>query len=64
MTSACSMIEGRRSSRVIARIPVTVFPDPPDDFQLETRTAATAISRDGAPLRIPFSPVLGSRLEI
>lgn len=64
MATARAMIERRRSSRVMTRIPVTVFPDRAHDPIVEARTEATAISRCGALLCVPFSPPLGSRLEI
>jgi hypothetical protein len=64
MASARAMIERRRFSRVTARIPVTVFPDRAHGAHLEARTEATAISRSGALLCVPFSPALGSRIEI
>lgn len=64
MASARLMIERRRFSRVMTRIPVTVFPGLAQDSHPETTTEATSISRSGALLRVPFSPVLGSRIEI
>jgi hypothetical protein len=64
MASARAMIERRRSSRVTARIPVTVFPPETPSPCEEARVEATSISRCGALLRVPFSPELGSRLEI
>jgi hypothetical protein len=64
MASARVMIERRRSTRVMARIPVTVFADRSNTPVPEARTEATAISRCGALLFVPFSPPLGSRLEI
>ena len=68
MASARLMVERRRSSRLMARIPVTVFPNrvehPPSEARAEARTEATSISRCGALLHVPFSPELGTRLEI
>ena len=64
MASARAMIERRRFSRVTASIPVTVIPERSHQPQPETRTEATSISRCGALLCVPFSPVLGSRIEI
>ncbi len=64
MASARAMIERRRFSRVTARIPVTVFPDRTYGTHPEACTEATSISRCGALLCVPFSPVLGSRIEI
>ncbi len=64
MASAQVMIERRRSSRVTAAIPVTVFPERSHQPHPEARTEATSISRCGALLCVPFSPALGSRIEI
>ena len=64
MASARAMIERRRFSRVTARIPVTVFPDRVHGTHPEAHTEATAVSRSGALLCVPFSPALGSRIEI
>ena len=64
MASARAMIERRRFSRVMTRIPVTIVPEYMQGPQPEARTEATAISRSGALLRVPFSPALGSRIEI
>ena len=64
MASSRLMIERRRSSRLMARIPVTVFPGRSQEPHPEARTEATAISRCGALLCVPFSPALGTRLEI
>jgi hypothetical protein len=63
MASARVMIERRRSSRLMARIPVTVFPGS-QERQPVARTEATAISRCGALLCVPFSPAPGTRLEV
>jgi len=64
MASARAMIERRRSSRVMARIPVSVSLWDAPGQRLATVSEATSISRSGALLRIPFSPVLGSRIEV
>ena len=64
MASARLMIERRRFSRVTTRIPVTVCSGCAQDSYPEARTEATAISRGGASLVLPFQPALGSRLEI
>ncbi len=64
MASARAMIERRRASRVMARIPVSVsLRDAPDEH-FDATYEATSVSRSGALLRIPFSPVLGSRIEV
>lgn len=64
MASARLMIERRRFSRLTARIPVIVCCGQRHDPQPEARTEATAISRGGASLIVPFQPALGSRIEI
>jgi hypothetical protein len=66
MASARAMLERRRASRVKTRIPVTVVSpheltgDSREDHSVET----LAVSRTGALLRVPFSPELGSRIEV
>jgi len=64
MATARAMIERRRSSRVLIRIPVQVFSDGVQGQPLDTPAEAVAVSRYGALLRAPFSPVLGSRIEV
>jgi len=68
MASARAMIERRRSSRLKIRIPVRVIsrPDAPlEPGSTADRVAeAVAVSRTGALLRVPFSPELGSRIEL
>ncbi|MGD0964113.1 MAG: hypothetical protein ABSA57_09470 [Candidatus Acidiferrales bacterium] len=64
MASARAMIERRRSSRVMARIPVGVSLWDAPGQSLDAIYEATSVSRSGALLRIPFSPVLGSRIEV
>lgn len=67
MASARAMIERRRSTRVMARIPVNVslLDIPGQTLHAANATyEATSVSRSGALLRIPFSPVLGSRIEV
>jgi hypothetical protein len=58
------MIERRRSSRVMARIPVSVRLKDAPGQRVDASTEATSVSRSGALLCIPFSPVLGSRIEV
>jgi hypothetical protein len=58
------MLERRRSSRVMARIPVSVSLQEIPGRRFDSAFEATSISRSGALLRIPFSPVLGSRIEV
>jgi len=64
MATARAMLERRRSSRVLIRIPVKIFgnghPGPP----LTTPAEAIDVSRYGALIRVPLSPALGSRIEI
>jgi hypothetical protein len=64
MASARAMIERRRSSRVMARVPVSVRLKDAPGQRLDAATEATSVSRSGALLCIPFSPVLGSRIEV
>jgi hypothetical protein len=64
MASARAMIERRRSSRILIRIPVQVFSDEGFGQPLDTPAEAIAVSRFGALLRAPFSPALGSRIEV
>lgn len=64
MASARAMIERRRSSRVLISIPVQVFSDGSFGQPLDTAAQAIAVSRFGALLRAPFSPALGSRIEV
>jgi hypothetical protein len=58
------MIERRRSSRVMARIPVSVRLKDAPGQRLDAATEVTSVSRCGALLCTPFSPVLGSRIEV
>jgi hypothetical protein len=64
MASARAMIERRRSTRVMARIPVSVSLRDVPRKALDDTCEATSVSRSGALLRIPFSPLLGSRIEV
>jgi hypothetical protein len=68
MASARAMIERRRSSRVTARIAVKIFPNgapaAAPDAQPETHAEATAVSRCGALLRVPFCVDLGSHIAV
>lgn len=65
MASPCAMIERRRSSRVTTRIPVKVSRTGALLDQLsDDRAEAVGVSRCGALLRVPFSPILGTRIEV
>jgi hypothetical protein len=64
MASTRPMIERRRASRVLIRIPVKVFSNGLNGQLLDTPAEAIAVSRTGALLRVPFSPALGTRIEI
>jgi len=64
MASARAMIERRRSSRVLIRIPVKVFNKGAFGTPLDTPAEAIAVSRYGALIRSPFSPDLGSRIKV
>jgi PilZ domain len=62
MATARAMLERRRSSRVRTRIPVKVVcPHLATHIQ---SAEVLAVSRTGALLRAPFSPELGSRIEL
>ena len=62
MATARAMLERRRSSRVSTRIPVKIFSNEIQGQSLDTE--AFAVSRYGALIRVPFSPELGSRIEV
>jgi hypothetical protein len=62
MATARAMLERRRSSRIKTRIPVKVV-SPHSATHLHA-AEVLAISRTGALLRVPFSPELGSRIEL
>jgi PilZ domain len=59
MASTRAMLERRRSSRLGVRVPVTVFRD-----GVLTPAVAVGVSRSGALIRLPFSPPVGSRLQV
>jgi hypothetical protein len=62
MATARAMLERRRSSRVRIRIPVKVVS--PHTATHIHAGEVLAVSRTGALLRAPFSPELGSRIEL
>jgi len=64
MATARAMLERRRSSRVLIRIPVKIFSNGQQGQPLDTPAEAIAVSRYGALIRVPLSPALGSRIEI
>ncbi|MGC2422357.1 MAG: hypothetical protein WA405_12010 [Candidatus Acidiferrales bacterium] len=64
MATARAMIERRRSSRVLIRIPVRILGDGAHGEPLGAPAEAIAISHNGALLRAAFSPALGSRIEV
>lgn len=64
MASARAMIERRRCSRVPIRIPIKVYSRESNGELLNASAEVLAVSRYGARLRLPFLPVLGSRIEI
>jgi hypothetical protein len=64
MATTRAMIERRRASRVVIRIPIKVFSNGLDGEALDTPAEAIAVSRTGALLRTPFQPALGSRIEV
>jgi hypothetical protein len=64
MASARAMIERRRSSRVTMRIPIKILRGGVVNDCSNGSSEAVGVSRCGALLHVPFSPVLGSRIEI
>ncbi|MGH9712040.1 MAG: hypothetical protein ACRD5M_01915 [Candidatus Acidiferrales bacterium] len=64
MATAKAMLERRRASRVLIRIPVKVFSKGAFGTPLDTPAEAIAVSRYGALLRAPYSPDLGSRIQV
>jgi hypothetical protein len=64
MATTRAMIERRRASRVLIRIPIKVFSNGFHGEPLDTPAEAIAVSRTGALLRTPFQPALGSRIEV
>jgi hypothetical protein len=64
MATTRAMIERRRASRVLIRIPIKVFSNDFNGEPLDTPAEAIAVSRTGALLRTPFQPALGSRIEV
>jgi hypothetical protein len=64
MATARAMLERRRASRVLIRIPVKMFSNGDFGQPLDTRAEAIAVSRNGALIRAPYSPALGSRIEV
>lgn len=59
MATTRAMLERRRSSRVRIRVPVRIFRD-----GAYTSAVAIGVSRGGALLRVPFSPQIGSRIQV
>ena len=64
MASTRAMIERRRSSRVSICIPVKLSGNETQGERMDTHAEAIAVSRCGALIRAPFSPALGSRVEV
>lgn len=64
MASVRAMLERRRASRVLIRIPIKVFSDGAFGEMIGATGEAVAVSRNGALLRAPVSPALGTRIEI
>jgi len=64
MASARAMIERRRSSRVLIRIPIRVFGSLSAGEPLNAAAETIAVSRFGALLRIPRQLPLGTRIEV
>jgi PilZ domain len=59
MATTRAMLERRRSSRIRTRVPVTIFRD-----GARLSAVALGVSRCGALLRVPFSPAIGSRIQV
>jgi hypothetical protein len=64
MATARAMLERRRASRVFLSIPISVSTKTPQNEELHAPAIATALSRCGALLRVPFSTALDSRVHI
>ncbi len=64
MATTRAMIERRRASRVLIRIPIKVFSNDFNGEPLDMPAEAIAVSRTGALLRTSFQPALGSRIEV
>jgi hypothetical protein len=64
MASTRAMIERRRSSRIRIRIPVQLFSGGAQNEPQGVPAEVIAVSSTGALLRAPFSPALGSRIEL
>lgn len=64
MASPAPFIERRRASRVLIRIPVTVFSNTGDGSPVHAPAEALAVSRYGALLRAPIAPALGTTIEV
>ncbi len=64
MASPAPFIERRRASRVLIRIPITVFSNTLDGSPIHAPAEALAVSRYGALLRAPIAPALGTTIEV
>jgi len=64
MATVRAMVERRRASRVLIRIPVKIFSNDHQGEPRDTMAEAIAVSRTGALLRVPFPPALGSQIEV
>lgn len=64
MATVQAMLERRRASRVLIRIPVKIFSNEGPGKSFHAPAEAIAISRTGALIRVPFRPALGSRIEV
>jgi len=64
MASARAMIERRRSSRVLIRIPIRIFGNLSAGEPLNAAAETIAVSRFGALLRISHPLPLGTRIEV
>ncbi|MFZ3201465.1 MAG: PilZ domain-containing protein [Candidatus Acidiferrales bacterium] len=64
MATVRAMIERRRFTRVLIRIPVRILGAGAHGEPLDAPAEAIAVSHNGALLRAAFSPALGSRIEV
>jgi len=64
MATASAMLERRRASRLLIRIPVNVYGNNSAGQTVQASAEAVAVSRIGALVRAPLFPALGAILEI
>ena len=64
MATASPMLERRRASRLLIRIPINVVGNNTLGQHVQASAEAVAVSRIGALVRAPVRPALGAILEI